>query len=43
MAERVHRVTMFKMPKEDDRAKMLEQYKVMAAENKRVRSLSHTT
>lgn len=35
MAERVHRVTMFKMPKEDDRAKMLEQYKVMAAENKR--------
>jgi hypothetical protein len=29
---------MFKMPKEEDRAKMLAQYRVMAAENKRVRA-----
>ena len=37
MADRVHRVTMFKMPKADDREKMIEQYKVLGAKNERVR------
>ncbi|KAF7555864.1 hypothetical protein G7046_g6440 [Stylonectria norvegica] len=31
MAERVHRVTMFKLPKYDDVQKALEQYKILAA------------
>lgn len=39
MADRVHRVTMFKMPKAEDQQRMLEQYRKMAADNQRVSSL----
>jgi hypothetical protein len=37
MADRVHRITMFKIPKEEDRQKLLEQYKVLATTHERVR------
>jgi hypothetical protein len=35
MADRVHRVTMFKIPKQEDRDKILEQYKVLAKTHER--------
>ena len=38
MADRIHRVTMFKMPKEEDRQRMLEQYRQMAKDNQKVSS-----
>ncbi|KAM5346563.1 hypothetical protein ACJ41O_009568 [Fusarium nematophilum] len=31
MADRVHRITMFKLPGKDDQAKLLEQYKKLSA------------
>jgi hypothetical protein len=37
MADRVHRVTMFKMPKEEDRKRMLEAYNALAKNNQKVR------
>lgn len=36
MAGRVHRITLFKLPKEEDRQKLLEQYKVVNANAKKV-------
>lgn len=36
MADRVHRVTMFKMPSKDDQAKLLKQYESLGAEQQRV-------
>ncbi|KAL6858124.1 hypothetical protein ACO1O0_005576 [Amphichorda felina] len=38
MADRIHRVTMFKMPKEEDRQRMLEQYRQMAKDNQKASS-----
>lgn len=38
MADRIHRVTMFKMPKEEDRQKMLEQYRKLAKDNQKVKT-----
>lgn len=38
MADRIHRVTMFKMPKEEDRQRMLEQYRKMGKDNQKARS-----
>lgn len=35
MADRVHRVTMFKMPSKDDQAKLLKQYETLGAEQQR--------
>ncbi|CAG9940874.1 hypothetical protein V2G26_016999 [Clonostachys chloroleuca] len=35
MADRVHRVTMFKMPKEEDRKRMLEAYNALAKNNQK--------
>lgn len=36
IAERVHRVTMFKMPKPEDQQRFLEQARKMAVDNQRV-------
>lgn len=36
VADRVHRVTMFKMPKAEDQQRFLEQCRKMAADNQRV-------
>ena len=38
MADRIHRVTMFKMPKEEDRQRMLEQYRKLAKDNQKANS-----
>lgn len=38
MADRIHRVTMFKLPKPQDVEAMLEQYKILQANNKKVRA-----
>jgi hypothetical protein len=38
MANRVHRITMFKMPSEDDRAVLLEQYNKLSANQQKVSS-----
>ncbi|KAH7157526.1 hypothetical protein B0J13DRAFT_581656 [Dactylonectria estremocensis] len=35
MADRVHRVTMFKLPSKDDQAKLLKQYETLGAEQNR--------
>ncbi|KAF7544904.1 hypothetical protein G7Z17_g9587 [Cylindrodendrum hubeiense] len=35
MADRVHRVTMFKMPSKDDQAKLFKQYETLGAEQQR--------
>jgi hypothetical protein len=40
MADRVHRITMFKMPREEDQQRMLVQYREMAANNRKVRRSS---
>lgn len=36
MADRIHRVTMFKLPKAEDQATLLEQYKILSQNNERV-------
>lgn len=43
MADRIHRVTMFKMPKEEDRQRMMEQYRKMARDNRKVLNIPITT
>ncbi|KAI5464574.1 hypothetical protein BGZ63DRAFT_421585 [Mariannaea sp. PMI_226] len=35
MADRVHRITMFKIPKKDDQAKLLDRYTVLGAEQQK--------
>ena len=40
MADRVHRITMFKMPKKEDQDKMLEKYKILGAKQEKV-GISH--
>ncbi|PFH61701.1 hypothetical protein XA68_16501 [Ophiocordyceps unilateralis] len=35
MADRIHRVTLFKLPKTEDQRKLMEQYKVLDATNSR--------
>lgn len=42
VANRVHRVTMFKMPKAEDQKKFLEQCRKMAVDNQRVYNNSPT-
>lgn len=39
MADRVYRVTMFKIPKPEDRQKLIEQYEVVNQNNVKVRSM----
>lgn len=37
MADRIHRITMFKLPKQEDQAAMIEKYKDLKANNQKVR------
>lgn len=36
MADRVHRVTMFKLAKVEDQQKLIEQYQILGSTNKKV-------
>jgi hypothetical protein len=36
MADRIHRITMFKLPNPEDQARLLEKYKVMATTHEKV-------
>ena len=42
MAGRIQRVTMFKMPREEDMAKIIEEYKTVQKSAKKVRKNTHT-
>lgn len=36
MADRIHRITMFKLPKQEDQAAMIEKYKDLKVNNQKV-------
>lgn len=42
MADRVHRITMFKLPSKDDQAKLLDQYNKLSASQQKVTPLQST-
>jgi hypothetical protein len=43
MADRVHRITMFKLPSKDDQAKLLDQYNKLSASQQKVTPLQSTS